>query len=50
MVVMAKSQGVPVNYEQLEKDLTYWNDRTKTEWARAFWTPGAEIVPEEEGA
>jgi len=20
----------------IEKDLTYWNDRTKTEWARAF--------------
>jgi CRISPR system Cascade subunit CasB len=50
MILMAKSQGVPVNYEQLEKDLSYWNDRTKTEWASAFWTPGAESVPEEEVA
>ena len=40
MVLMAKSQGVPVNYEQLETDLKFWNDRTKTEWAAAFWIPG----------
>ena len=29
MVLMAKSQGVPVNYEQLETDLKFWNDRTQ---------------------
>ena len=40
MLLVAKSQGVPVNYEQLETDLKYWNDRTRTEWAAAFWTPG----------
>jgi CRISPR system Cascade subunit CasB len=40
MVVMAKAQGVPVNYVQLETDLKFWNDRTKTEWAAAFWTSG----------
>jgi CRISPR system Cascade subunit CasB len=49
IVLMAKSQGVPVNYMQLEKDLAYWNERTKIEWASTFWTPGAEPVPEEEG-
>lgn len=38
MVLMAKSQGVPVNYEQLAIDLKYWNERTKTQWASAFWT------------
>jgi CRISPR system Cascade subunit CasB len=37
MVLMAKSQGVPVNYEQLATDLRFWTDRTKTEWAAAFW-------------
>lgn len=42
MVLMAKSQGVPVNYEKLETDLNFWNDRTKTEWAGSFWAPGAD--------
>jgi len=37
MVMMAKSQGVRVNYERLAIDLKYWNERTKTEWAAAFW-------------
>lgn len=50
MILMAKSQGIPVNYEQLEKDLTYWNERTRTEWASAFWTPDTELLPQEEGA
>jgi CRISPR system Cascade subunit CasB len=47
MVLMAKSQGVPINYAKLETDLKYWNDRTKTEWATAFWTPGVEPAIEE---
>jgi len=38
MVLMAKSQGVPVNYEQLLVDLSYWNERTRREWAREFWS------------
>ncbi len=46
MVLMAKSQGVPVNYEKLATDLRYWNDRTKTAWAMAFWTRAE--TPEEE--
>ncbi|MCX6566617.1 MAG: type I-E CRISPR-associated protein Cse2/CasB [Candidatus Aminicenantes bacterium] len=48
MVLMAKSQGVPVNYEQLEKDLRYWNDRTMIEWASAFWTPEVKSESNEE--
>lgn len=47
MVLMAKSQGVPVNYAQLGIDLRYWSDRTKTEWAASFWTPGAVPVEED---
>jgi CRISPR system Cascade subunit CasB len=41
IVLMAKSQGVPVNYAKLETDLKSWflNDLTKTDWAAAFWTP-----------
>jgi len=48
MVLLAKSQGVPVNYEQLETDLKFWSDRTKTEWAAAFWTPGVAPDTEED--
>src|SRR5208337_2707502 len=47
LVLMAKSQGVPVNYEQLATDLRRWNDRTKTEWAAAFWTHGSAPASEE---
>ncbi len=49
MVLMAKSQGVPVNYAKLETDLRSWNRGypTKTEWAIDFWTqetPSAEVA------
>jgi len=40
LVMLAKSCGVPVNYEQLQKDLKdwkYWNDRIRREWASEFW-------------
>jgi CRISPR system Cascade subunit CasB len=56
MLLMAKSQGVPVNYKQLETDLKFWkdrNDRTRTDWAASFWTPGVDAeLPStaEEGA
>ena len=40
LVLMARSQGVPVNYERLLVDLGYWNDRTRREWAGAFWGLG----------
>ena len=42
LVLMAKSQGVPINYENLIPDMKFWGKRTKTEWASAFWTLGAE--------
>lgn len=48
MVLMAKSQGVPINYTQLEKDLRFWTDQTKTEWAASFWTPGVAPASEED--
>lgn len=38
VILMAKSQGIPVNYGQLEKDLRFWSERTKTEWASEFWS------------
>jgi len=48
MVLLAKAQGVPINYEQLVTDLKFWNDCTKIEWAAAFWAQGES--PEEEEA
>lgn len=48
MVLMAKSQGVPINFEKLESDLKYWGDRKKTEWAASFWTHGTAPAVEEE--
>lgn len=50
MVLMAKSQGVPVNYARLKHDLRAWirGDRTKIDWASAFWavepSPAKEAV------
>lgn len=38
MVYMAKASDIPINYEKMEKDIKYWNDRTKIEWASAFWS------------
>jgi CRISPR system Cascade subunit CasB len=55
MVRMAKSEDIPVNYEQLEIDLKIlsnptntWRERTRTRWAAAFWTPGAVLATEED--
>ena len=48
MVLMAKSQGVRVNFKQLATDLRRWNERTKTDWAEAFWTQ-VEASSTEEG-
>jgi CRISPR system Cascade subunit CasB len=47
MVLMAKSQGVPVNYEQLASDLRYWNDGTKTKWASSYWITNVPSLDEE---
>lgn len=48
MILMARSQGIPVNYKQLETDLRFWGDRTKTDWAVAFWAPDAPTAIEED--
>ncbi len=48
LVLMAKSQGVPVNYEKLIPDLKFWGNRTKTEWASVFWTQDATPLAEED--
>jgi CRISPR system Cascade subunit CasB len=48
MVMMAKTLAVPVNYERLLVDLKYWNDRTRTEWAKSFWSPGEALGVEED--
>jgi CRISPR system Cascade subunit CasB len=49
MVLMAKTQGVAVNYEKLLQDMKrwQWDDRAKTEWAASYWAPKAESVEEE---
>lgn len=48
MVLMAKSQDVPVNYEELRKDLKFWSERTRTKWATAFWSQGTSETEEAE--
>lgn len=48
MVLMAKAEGLPVNYEKLAEDLKYWNDRVKTDWAVAFWAQGSALISEED--
>lgn len=47
-VLRAKAEGIPVNYEQLYKDLLAWEwhaDGVRVRWAGSFWAPEAE--PEE---
>lgn len=36
-ILRAKAEGVPVNYLRLHDDLTYWGDKVKARWGRAFW-------------
>lgn len=38
MVTMAKSLGIKINYQELYKDLHWWNDRAKMEWSSSFWS------------
>lgn len=47
MVLMAKAQDVPINYERLVVDMTYWNDRTKNKWASSFWAQDKASEEEE---
>lgn len=48
MVLLAKAQGIPVNYEELEADMRKPNDWRKTKWATTFWAQGAASTPEED--
>ena len=38
LVIMAKSENIPINYTKLQTDMKYWGDRGKQKWASAFWT------------
>lgn len=47
LVLRAKAEDIPINYERLFKDLLAWQyraDRVRTEWANSFWAPEAEEV------
>lgn len=46
LVLLARAEGVPVNYTQLERDLRAWSEPTRTRWAAAFWTPEVESSTE----
>ncbi len=39
---LAKSKEAPVNYRRLFVNLWSWNDRTKVEWAKAYWQVPSE--------
>lgn len=46
LVLRAKTQDIPVNYEQLYKDLLDWEyhaDWVRVRWAQSFWTPEVEL-------
>lgn len=50
LVLRAKAQDIPVNYEQLYKDLLDWEyhaDWVRVRWAQSFWTPEVELEAEE---
>ena len=47
IVFMAKANGIPVNYGALQRDLRFWGNRVKAEWAAAFWTQATEPFDEE---
>jgi CRISPR system Cascade subunit CasB len=51
IILMAKSQGVRVNYEQLLVDLRQyrqWRDQVRTRWAAAYWAQDSAPIPEED--
>ncbi len=45
VILAAKAEGIPVNYEELFADLCYWGGKVKARWASEYW--GA---PEDEDA
>jgi len=48
VVSAAQEKGVSVDYTRLLSDLLNWNDRTRIEWAKAFW--GSQETQKEEPA
>lgn len=49
LILRAKTQGIAVDYEQLERDLLDWDspsrrDRVRVEWAKQFWAPGGNAA------
>ena len=46
IVHLAKSQSVDINYDRLERDLRFWGDRTKSDWAASFWAEAADAPPD----
>lgn len=50
LMLRAKAQDIPVNYEQLYKDLLDWEyhaDWVRVRWAQSFWMPEVESEVEE---
>jgi CRISPR type I-E-associated protein CasB/Cse2 len=37
IIKTAEAKGVGINFFQLYKDLWYWSERTKVDWAAAYW-------------
>ena len=44
VVRLAKSKDALMNYRQLFMDLWWWNDRTKVEWAKTYWSVPADAT------
>jgi CRISPR system Cascade subunit CasB len=42
IILAAKAKGVPVNYEELYIDLSYWGQKRKARWAREYWPAAGE--------
>jgi CRISPR type I-E-associated protein CasB/Cse2 len=40
----AKSKEAKVNYRKLFEDLWWWNDWTKVDWAKAYWSVPADAT------
>lgn len=41
IVFAAANKDIPINYEQLFIDLSYWSDAVKARWATEFWGTSA---------
>lgn len=49
LIMRAKAQGIPVNYEQLQEDLLQWEfpqkrNRVQERWAQQFWAPDVQLA------